>query len=101
MTINLWLMIMMETEPIDRVEPVVNDEVSNSVLHDCRRPGRNDNPNPELLPLLRGAARANTTLVIEFAKDPNTLSAARGIIWGMLLSAMIWVPVALTVWLLD
>ena len=92
---------VMETEPVDRVVTVANDEVSDSAHHDRRRPGRNANSNPDLIPLLRGTVRTNTTSFIEFVKRPDTLSTARGIMLGVLLSVLIWAPVALTVWFLG
>lgn len=53
-----------------------------------RRPGRVDHPNPELLPLLRGEYS-----VPPVAPQPaeDDLSAARGILFGVLLGVLFWV----------
>jgi hypothetical protein len=56
---------------------------------DRRRPGRRTDATPELIELLRGASGGRS-----FAPDENNqaypLSAARGVVVGVLLSAIFW-----------
>ncbi len=81
------------------------------VLHDRRRPGRLRNPNPALIPLMRGQSinppkddisppnirTLPDDYAAAFAPEPDThdvlhddLRAARGIITGLALSILLW-----------
>lgn len=67
----------------------ITDTVDTVDTADRRRPGRRTNATPELIELLRGACGGRS-----FAPDENnqasSLSAARGVVVGVLLSAIFW-----------
>jgi hypothetical protein len=54
-----------------------------------RRPGRIAAVSPELISLLRGTAETDE-IAIELADDSDQLSTARGMIWNLLWSIIIW-----------
>jgi hypothetical protein len=94
----------MEPEPLDLIDPddsVRDRRLSKTVHRDRRRPGRDPDLRPELISLLRGTVRTGIGLIVEFVRESDPLATARGVMWGLLLWAAIWVPVAFTVWLLD
>ena len=63
---------------------------------DRRRPGRLKNVSPALIPILR-----NTDPEIEF-DEIDQASAVRGLAFGLLLSAPIWVAIAyIGLWFLS
>ncbi len=68
--------------------PVADAEESAQVI-DRRRPGRLDDINPELIGLLRGTGGAGF-LAPEENDKKGQLSAARGVIVALLLSATFW-----------
>ena len=57
---------------------------------DRRRPGRLENVSPTLIPILR---TSECTTEIEF-EEVDQIAAARGVAFGALLSAPIWVIIA-------
>lgn len=65
-----------------------SDAQAVAAAKDRRRPGRLDDVNPELIPILRGAEP-----VIEFEEVDQT-AALRGLVAGVLFSAPIWVAIA-------
>jgi hypothetical protein len=62
-----------------------------------RRPGRIEEISPALLPLLREPNSIN--LPITPAQD-NDLDSARGILFGLLMSAALWICIALVYYLI-
>lgn len=65
---------------------------------DRRRPGRLENVSPVLIPILRNA---EPTTVIEF-DEVDQAAAIRGLAFGVLLSAPIWVAIAyIGMWFLS
>jgi hypothetical protein len=63
-----------------------------------RRPGRVDNVNPALIPMLRGCDAAAPHYDLE---DGDALAPARGIVAGLALSSAVWAAVigSIFVWL--
>lgn len=59
-----------------------------AAVKDRRRPGRLDDVNAELIPILRGAEP-----VIEFEEVDQT-AALRGLVAGVIFSAPIWIAIA-------
>ena len=57
---------------------------------DRRRPGRLDNINPELIPILRGQEHEMKFDI----EDIDQTAALRGLFFGVLLSAPLWVGIA-------
>ena len=65
---------------------------------DRRRPGRLENVSPTLIPILRSSEPA---VEIEF-DEVDQAAAVRGLAFGVLLSAPIWVAIAyLGMWFLS
>ena len=65
---------------------------------DRRRPGRVENVSPALIPILRSA---DPESAIEF-DEVDQAAAVRGLAFGVLLSAPIWVAIAyLGMWFLS
>jgi hypothetical protein len=66
-----------------------------------RRPGRVNNTNPALIALLRGTSAAGDTAVEPDEADTtiDNLAAARGIMFGAVIGAMVWTAAALIIWL--
>lgn len=85
--------------------PAVNElpHPADAPFLDRRRPGRAEEVNPALLPLLRGTAHVNdnqaacTTPAVD-EDDPDNLAAAKGIIMGVGLSAGFWLCLGALVW---
>ena len=85
---------------IDRSMEVAPAEASTPVAtpSDRRRPGRLEQVNPTLVPLLRGAAR---TVDIDLDIDYTApLDAARAIAVGLCLAAPLWALIGLAGWLI-
>lgn len=61
-----------------------------AAVSDRRRPGRLANVNPELIPILRGQEHE---IVFEL-EDADQTAALRGLFFGVLLSAPLWVGIA-------
>ena len=74
------------------------EAVNTAAVKDRRRPGRLDDVNAELIPILRG-----TEPPVEFELDDIDQTAAlRGLVAGVLFSAPIWVAIAyLGSWLIS
>ncbi|MGI4802204.1 MAG: hypothetical protein ACRYF2_22200 [Janthinobacterium lividum] len=74
------------------------EAVNTAAVKDRRRPGRLDDVNAELIPILRGAEPP-----VEFELDDIDQTAAlRGLVAGVLFSAPIWVAIAyLGSWLIS
>ena len=74
-------------------------EVTNAtVAKDRRRPGRIEDVNAELIPILRGAE----PVVEHEPEDVDQTAALRGLVAGVLFSAPIWVAIAYVgSWLLS
>lgn len=74
------------------------EAVNTASVKDRRRPGRLDDVNAELIPILRGVEPP-----IEFELDEIDQTAAlRGLVAGVLFSAPIWVAIAyLGSWLIS
>ena len=65
-------------------------DITAAAVKDRRRPGRLDDVNAELIPILRGAEPT-----IEFELDEVDQTAAlRGLVAGLIFSAPIWVAIA-------
>ncbi len=75
---------------------------SATLVADRRRPGRLSKVNPDLIPILRGEEGGELPEgPLEFLED-DQLSAARGMFFGVLLSAPLWVGIAFVGrWLLS
>lgn len=71
-------------------------------IKDRRRPGRNNQVNPHLIPLLRDPATADipASLPGEVEAPPlgDGIVPAQGIVFGLALSVPVWVWVAGVVW---
>lgn len=66
------------------------EAVNTAAVKDRRRPGRLDDVNAELIPILRGAEPP-----VEFELDEIDQTAAlRGLVAGVLFSAPIWIAIA-------
>ena len=100
---------------MDSTRPSVGTD-STEVIADRRRPGRMDDPSPELLPLLRQSQliAAGQTLAAEpellepadrpedlVLKEDDAVAPARGIAFGLMLSVPVWAGIwfALRAWL--
>lgn len=83
---------IMENAPVSEVSGVLE-------AADRRRPGRRGDAKPELVGLLRGSGGAE---FLAPGEDDDTiqLSAARGVVVAVLLSAVFWVVAAATIFLL-
>jgi hypothetical protein len=69
-----------------------------SALHNRRRPRRIDDVSPELIPLLRGPSDTDVKDIKESVDESDDLSAARGVIWWVLLLVIVWGAIALLAW---
>jgi hypothetical protein len=69
-------------------------ELDPAALTDRRRAGRRDDVSPVLIPLLREASN-RSVLDEPTAGGPDNLGASRGIIIWTLISAAVWLPLAL------
>lgn len=65
-----------------------SEALAAAAVKDRRRPGRLDDVNAELIPILRGAEP-----VIEFEEVDQT-AALRGLVAGVIFSAPIWIAIA-------
>lgn len=65
---------------------------------DRRRPGRRNDVSPNLIPLLRRAARERFSLPWITEDHPDQLSAARGLLIAMLIGAVVWFLIGLVIW---
>jgi len=80
--------------------------VASAASKDRRRPGRPDQANPHLIPLLRTSdiedAAASDTAVAPAMEDElafeDALAPAKGIAVGLLLSVPIWAVIGMIVW---
>lgn len=80
-----------EAEAASATQPTVD-------ITDRRRPGRLENVSPVLIPILRNA---EPTTEIEF-DEVDQAAAIRGLAFGVLLSAPIWVAIAyIGMWFLS
>jgi hypothetical protein len=86
----------MQIELTDRTK----DPITDSAPDKFSGPGGGADRGPELIPLVRGTANTNLDLIVEVDAGTDPLSAARGVMLGMLLSVIIWVPIMLAVWFL-
>jgi hypothetical protein len=83
---------------------MVGDPIGTSVdldvgaVPDRRRPGRRDDVSPELIPLLRGNAPPNLS-VLE-SNEPGQLSISRGMALALYVSATVWVLLGFVVLIL-
>jgi hypothetical protein len=66
---------------------------------DRRRPRRRDDVSPELIPLLRGNAPPNLS-VLEPNEEPGQLSISRGVALALYVSATAWVLLGFVVLIL-
>jgi hypothetical protein len=74
---------------------------SSAVLEDRRRPGRVDYDNLSLIEMLRQQPANGTAESTEAVEDASLcLIPARGIVFAVLMSAVIWCALASVVWLL-
>jgi hypothetical protein len=68
-----------------------------------RRPGRNNQVSPHLIPLLRNAATmdipASLPDVADQSVSENDLAFAKGISLGLVLSAPLWAIIGAVVWM--
>ena len=81
-----------EAEAASATQPTVD------ATTDRRRPGRLEKVSPVLIPILRNA---EPTTVIEF-DEVDQAAAIRGLAFGVLLSAPIWVAIAyIGMWFLS
>lgn len=73
-----------------------------AAVSDRRRPGRREEVNPALIPLLRTSEHPpilDETLEYD---EPDQIAGARGVFFGVVLSAPLWVGIAyLGRWLLP
>lgn len=68
---------------------------------DRRRPGRIEQVNPSLLPMLRTDELPTLDDTIEF-DEPDQVSAARGVFVGVAISAPVWIAIiSIGRWLLS
>ena len=74
-------------------------QVPRTVLHDRRRPGRDTDVSPELIPLLRGTVNIDAARILEALEKENPLLPARGIIVAVSLSLVFWLALSFTLWL--
>jgi hypothetical protein len=82
-----------------KIDPVA-DVTAPDVLEDRRRPGRQNDANPELIDLLRGSADSRLLAAAD-EDDTSPMATSRGIRKAILLSVPIWaLAIGLTVWLL-
>jgi len=91
----------MADEPIDVTDPIDNVEALNTGVfpQERRRPGRNDDVNPELVRLLRGTSEVVAPLP-DIIRGPDYPSFARGLTVGLSLAAAFWLVVgAVALWL--
>lgn len=65
-----------------------SEALAAAAVKDRRRPGRLDDVNAELIPILRGAEP-----IIEFEEIDQT-AALRGLVAGVIFSAPIWIAIA-------
>jgi len=67
-----------------------------------RRPGRNDQVSPHLIPLLRDSAAVDTPAPPPYEREApllnDQLAPARGIAFGLALSVPLWAVIAGAVW---
>jgi hypothetical protein len=78
-------------------QSIQKPSLETATLPDRRRQGRRNNVSPSLIPLLRDAA-ANGFPDPWADDEPDQLSTARGLIVGLLLSTIIWIPIGFLVW---
>ena len=83
---------MTETTNLD---PAAETAPDGSLLTDRRRPGRVENVNPSLVPLLRGQATSGEPDSKTQFGDPDQLGATRGIALGVVLSLPLWTGILL------
>jgi hypothetical protein len=81
------------------VQSIPKPSLETTTAPDRRRQGRRNDVNPVLIPLLREAV-ANGFSDPWTDEEPDQLSTARGVIVGLLLSTIIWIPIGFSVWLL-
>jgi len=79
------------------------------LIADRRRPGRLPVNNPHLIALLRQPSAAevewdepgisSTTEPFAYEAEPDSLSAARGTVFGVLIGSCLWAAIIFPVWL--
>ena len=69
-------------------------ESAEALLADRRRPGRRPDISPQLIPLLRGTLEPIPEQEID-PDEPDQLQAARGLVFGTVISAVLWGGIAL------
>jgi hypothetical protein len=83
----------MEIEPIDRL-----DCLETGAVQDRRRPGRSDDARAELIPMLRGSGDPDVGPQ-DVIWESHLRSSARGVLMGLLISAIIFGTVGLPLWI--
>ena len=98
---------MTPTEGSETVEPKPPHAVAvapAAVLDSRRRPGRTEQVNPHLIPLLRSPATMEIPAPLSTAEDArlfgDDLSAARGIGIGLVLAVPAWAAIGWVAWAL-
>jgi hypothetical protein len=88
---------------VDLIDPAPGDTPADagvvtipSSAADRRRPGRLERVSPTLLPLLRKPARSSEEVPAD--AEPNRF--VRGMVFALLLSAVLWALIGLGVWLI-
>jgi hypothetical protein len=74
----------------DEDHPLAGNEVAARLRPERRRPGRLEDANPSLLPLLRGEAMPASELVQD---SEHCLDAATGILVSAIISCLFWAAI--------
>ena len=85
---------VMVSDPID-----TSADLDAGAVPDRRRPGRRDDMSPELIPLLRGNAPPDLSM-LEPNEKPDQLSIPRGMALALYISATVWVLLGFVVLIL-
>jgi hypothetical protein len=84
----------MVINPIDQEDGFESDMTS-----DRRRPGRQNDVNPALIPLLRGDVDNEGPSLGE-NEDPDPIAALRGIVLATPIAIILWILVGIAIWAL-
>jgi len=90
-------MVRLIDPPLNAAPPAPGAVATPSAVQDRRRPGRAEDVSSALLPLLRDPVQCVDT---DLDIDTDPLAPARGVVFGLLLSVLVWALVGLGVWLI-